>query len=207
MTTENVKTLEGMVLPLKPVGKNYVGNPEEALRFVDIKEVLDSLSIGDMFSVKATGYALFKGYHDTINVALFLSDKVALSFSTERTTGKQIDKKLKDVLASIGEENEERLRGAEVIYTFKVLKGLAGNYLAVVKMVFTGVVKEFESKVEVSGIDNVKRPDTPENPKVEVQEATVKTGGVDYAKFLKRKEEETPTADGVKTLLNKKVQH
>lgn len=195
MTTESVKTMEGELLPLKEIGKNYIGNPEDALRFVNIKEVIESHEVGDIISVKAGGYALFKGFKDATNVVLFLSDKVALSFNSERTTGKQIMKKLKEVLAQIGSENADRLRGAEVIYTFKLLEGLDGNYLTLVKMEFTGVVKEFESKVEVSGADSLLNvPSKEESPVVFVETQERKNslkkpdGGIDYGKLLNKKE-------------------
>lgn len=191
MTTESVKMENGEVIPLKPVSKNYEGDPEQALRFVDIKGLLESHKVGDTIAVKSTGYAFFNGYHDATNIVLFVGDKVAFSFNRDRTTGKQIYSKLKGVLDVIGVENGDRLRGAEVIYTFKVLEGLEGNYLALVKMEFTGVVKDFESNVEVLGAENLKQSTlTPKTSNEDEEVATLvttKSKGVDYSKFLNTK--------------------
>jgi hypothetical protein len=198
MTTESVKTIEGYTLPIKAIGKNYTGNPEEALRFVDIKAAIEDHDVGDFITVKASGYALFKGYNDATNIALFLSDRVAMSFDISRTTGKQVHTQLKKVITELGEEYEDNLKGAEVIYTFKVLEGLKGNYLALVKLEFTGEVKEFESKVEVSGFDSLKgnlttAPKQDGLTTTPTQTSTVVVGemqshtGVDYSKFLNKK--------------------
>ena len=198
MTTESVKTMEGYTLPIKAIGKNYTGDPEEALRFVDIKAAIEDHDVGDFITVKVSGYALFRGYNDATNVVLFLSDRVAMSFDISRTTGKQVYAQLKKVIAELGDEYEDKLRGAEAIYTFKILEGLKGNYLALVKLEFTGEVKEFESKVEVSGFDSLKGNLTSQ-PKQDgltttpTQTSTVVVGemqshtGVDYSKFLNKK--------------------
>lgn len=200
MTTESVN-IDGVAFPIKPISKTYEGDPEQALRFVDIKALLDSHKVGDMITVKSSGFAFFKGYHDATNIVLFVGDKVAFSFNRDRTTGKQVYSKMKAVLENIGLENGDRLRGAEVIYTFKVLEGLEGNYLSLVKMEFTGVVKDFESNVEVLGADVLKNTAQKQPAEEKVTEITVgtfspseyesikagKKGGVDYSKFLNQK--------------------
>lgn len=157
--------------------EKYKDNAEEGLRFVDIKSLLDEYKAGDELVFHVTGYTIVSGYQGKPNILLFIGEREALSFSTQRTTGKSIIQNLKKTLSKLevkyGENAESILRGAEAIYTLKILNGLSGNYFGLVSIEFTGNVSEKTFDAEISGDDKLLQMTLPEFEPEEEPKITV----------------------------------